>query len=155
MDQEVSLPKERYGADGIHPKGASCTSVENITLRCSSDQRFLFKMLHQSEANKRMNLELSSLLDSIKHCSSDSVAQWLRHGVECSIPGYISQSRQQKVTGYWHKWINTLKKILSIFFPCDATTSNGLPIWLYFCFSVSSSLPPSLSPHPHIYLFLS
>ena len=75
MDQEVSLPKERYGADGIHPKGASCTSVENITLRCSSDQRFHFKMLHRSEANKRMNLELSSLLDSIKHCSSDAVAQ--------------------------------------------------------------------------------
>ena len=75
MDQEVSLPKEHYGADGIHPKGASCTSVENITLRCSSDQRFHFKMLHRSEANKRMNLELSSLLDSIKHCSSDSVAQ--------------------------------------------------------------------------------
>ena len=102
----------------------------------------------------RMNLKLSSLLNSIKHCSSDSVAQWLRHGVECSIPGYISQSQQQKVTGYWHKWINTFEEDSFRLFPMWCyykQWSTNLTLFLF----PSIFLSPSLFPHTLILIYFS
>lgn len=146
MGQEICLPWELHGVNGVYPVGTPFPQFmylrslmgQHHAHTLSRSQNSIVWYLAGMEKTEGTNPELGSLRDSMK-CRSDPMTKVWYRKFHSRLNFTISA-----MGSYWVFAPKILKEILLIFFLCGGNTSNGPVNWS--CFSLSLS--------PHIYLSL-